>query len=121
MAEHNELGRWGERVAREFLLSQGYAIDCLNLRIGNVEVDFIARKDNRLCFIEVKTRGSDLVDPADAVDRKKRRRLIRAADMYMQGVNEPLEPQFDLIIIIGGPDGYEIEHVPDAFYPKLDG
>lgn len=119
MAEHNDLGKWGEGVAREFLLSKGYAIDGVNIRTGKVEVDFIARKDNRLCFVEVKTRRDDFVDPACAVDRKKRQRMIRAADMYMQGVTEPLEPQFDLVIIIGGPDGYEIEHLPDAFYPTL--
>ena len=29
------------------------------------------------------------------------------------------EPQFDLIFIIGDPDGYTLEHIPDAFYPTV--
>ena len=48
MSEHNELGRWGEAVARDYLLSQGYGIDGVNIRIGRIEVAFLARKDNYL-------------------------------------------------------------------------
>lgn len=117
--KHNDLGRWGETVAREYLLSQGYAIDAVNIRIGRVEVDFIARIDNYVCFVEVKTRSTDYVDPAEAVDRRKRQRMILAADMYMRGLHEPLDPRFDLIFIIGTPDGYTLEHIPDAFYPTV--
>lgn len=119
MSEHNDLGAWGESVARDYLLSQGYAIDGVNIRIGKVEIDFLARKDNFICFVEVKTRSTGYVDPAEAVDMRKRRRMIWAADMYMCNIKEPLEPRFDLIFIIGTPDGYTLEHLPDAFYPTL--
>ena len=117
MSAHNELGKWGEEVARDHLLTLGYAIDGINQRIGGIEVDFIARKGNRICFVEVKTRTTDIVDPAEAIDRKKRQRMISAADMYMRGIDIALEPQFDLIFIIGTPDGYTLEHIEDAFYP----
>lgn len=119
MAEHNDLGRWGEELAREYLMTQGYAIDGINIRIGNIEIDFIARKDNRICFVEVKTRANDYVDPSGAIDRKKQLRMISAADLYMRALPMDLEPQFDLIFIIGTPDGYKIEHIPDAFYPTV--
>ena len=119
MSEHNELGRWGEAVARDYLLSQGYGIDGVNIRLGRIEVDFLARKDNYLCFVEVKTRSSGYVDPCDAVDRRKRQRMIQAADMYMSSLREPLDPRFDLIFIVGSPDGYTLEHIPDAFYPGM--
>ena len=117
MSAHNELGKWGEEVARDHLLTLGYAIDGINQRIGGIEVDFIARNGNRICFVEVKTRATDIVDPAEAIDRKKRQRMISAADMYMRGIDIALEPQFDLIFIIGTPDGYTLEHIEDAFYP----
>ena len=117
MSAHNELGKWGEEVSRDHLLTLGYAIDGINQRIGGIEVDFIARKGNRICFVEVKTRTTDIVDPAEAIDRKKRQRMISAADMYMRGIDIALEPQFDLIFIIGTPDGYTLEHIEDAFYP----
>lgn len=119
MAKHNELGQWGEMVAREYLISRGYAIDGTNIRIGKIEIDFLARKDNFICFVEVKTRSTDFVDPAEAIDMRKRQRMIHAADMYMRTLKEPLEPRFDLIFIIGNPDNYSIEHVPDAFYPTI--
>lgn len=119
MSAHNELGKWGEKVAQDYLLTRGYAIHGINQRIGHVEIDFIARKDNRICFVEVKTRSNDLTDPIDAIDGAKRRRMIRAADIYMGGDEIGLEPQFDLIFIIGNPDNYTLEHIEDAFYPTL--
>lgn len=122
MATHNRLGAWGEELAREYLLTRGYAIDCVNARIGNVEIDFIARKDDRIIFVEVKTRSTAYVDPLDAIDDNKRRRLIRAADTYMRSLPESgalsLQPQFDFILIVGTPDSsHTLEHIPDAFYP----
>ena len=76
--------------------------------------------DHRLIFVEVKTRSTAYVDPLQSIDTEKQRRLIRAADIFMSRIETdvPLEPQFDLIFIIGNPDdGYSIEHIPDAFYP----
>lgn len=119
MAKHNELGRWGEQVARDYLLAHGYAIDAVNTRIGGVEIDFIARKDDRLCFVEVKTRQSDFADPLLAIDTKKQRRMIHAADSYLQRSEVDLAPQFDIIVIIGSPDSYTLEYIPDAFYPGV--
>lgn len=74
MAEHNELGKWGEEVAREHLLKQGYAIGGENIRVAGVEIDFIATRDDTICFVEVKTRATDFTDPIEAVDSRKRRR-----------------------------------------------
>lgn len=119
MARHNELGAWGEKVAREYLLTQGYAIGSENTRIGNYEIDFIAMKGDRIVFVEVKTRSTDYVDPLEAVDSRKRARLVRAADEYIRSMNIRLEPQFDIITVVGSPEKYEIEHFPDAFFPPL--
>lgn len=119
MARHNELGAWGEKVAREYLLTQGYAIGGENTRIGNYEIDFIAMKGDRIVFVEVKTRSTDYVDPLEAVDSRKRARLVRAADEYIRSMSIRLEPQFDIITVVGSPEKYEIEHFPDAFFPPL--
>ncbi len=120
MAGHNELGKWGERVAREYLLVQGYAVSGENIRVAGVEIDFIATKNDTVCFVEVKTRSTDFTDPIDAVDNRKRSRLVRAADSYMRAYDIPLEPRFDIILIIGTPGNYTIEHIPDAFLPVLN-
>lgn len=120
MAEHNELGKWGEELARNYLLTKGYAISGENIRVAGVEIDFIATKDDAICFVEVKTRSTDFVDPIEAVDNRKRSRMVRAADAYMQAYDIPLEPRFDIILIIGNPLHYTIEHIPDAFLPTLN-
>lgn len=120
MADHNELGKWGETVAMEYLVAHGYAIEARDVRIGRIEVDIIARIADRIVFVEVKTRRNDYVDPEQSIDRQKQRRLIIAADSYIRRLDVNLEPQFDLIFIIGTPEtGPRIEHIQDAFYPTL--
>ena len=120
MAEHNDVGRWGEVIAREYLLVNGYTIAAENFKIGRVEVDIIAYKDAAICFVEVKTRTDSDYDPADAVDAKKRQRLVRAADTWVRAMEIKHEPQFDIILITGTPDDYRLEHIPDAFFPSLN-
>ena len=84
MAEHNVLGEWGERVAREYLLRLGYAIGAENTRIGKAEIDFIAIKDDRIVFVEVKTRADTAFGlPREAVGVRKQRRIRAAAAYYL--------------------------------------
>ncbi|MDE6813510.1 MAG: endonuclease, partial [Duncaniella sp.] len=62
----------------------------------------------------------DVTDPPDPGDTPKRRRHGRAADTYIRTHDIPLEPRFDLVLVIGTPDSYTIEHIPDAFLPALN-
>ena len=122
MARHNELGKWGEQLAVDLLVTKGYAIVERNWRAGNLEVDIVAMKDNRIVFVEVKTRSSKFVDPLDAIDRRRVSRIVRAANSYVKAYNIPHEVQFDVIIIIGTPESGnmpQVEHIPDAFLPPL--
>ena len=122
MGQHNKLGSWGEEMARDYLVSQGYAIMEQNQRIGHKEIDIIAIKGNRIIFVEVKTRSTDFIDPADAVDSKKIARLAKAADRFIQAYDIRQEPQFDIITVIGTPEtDYKLTHYPDAFFPPLAG
>ena len=119
MAEHNELGKWGEGVAVETLTAAGYAIRETNWRLSHYEIDIIATKGDRMIFVEVKTRSSDFVDPVDAVDKRKMAFMVRSANAYMQHYDLPYEVQFDIIAITGTQENYTVEHIPDAFYPPL--
>ena len=40
MAKHNELGIFGETLAKEFLMQQGYTLQAQNWTWGNGELDF---------------------------------------------------------------------------------
>lgn len=123
MAQHNDIGKWGERIARDYLVAQGYAITSLNEKIGSVEVDIIASKGERVVFVEVKTRASLDYDPIDAVDDKKMWRLCRAADIYVRSNDLKLDPQVDVIAVIGSPEEglLRLEHFPDAIMPPMAG
>ncbi|MCM1484094.1 MAG: YraN family protein [Muribaculaceae bacterium] len=123
MAEHNIIGARGERIAREYLIKQGYTIVDTNVSIGNYEIDFIAMHGSRILFVEVKTRSNPMADPIEAIDEKKIKRLCRAADTYIRAYDIPHEPQFDVITILipEGNGAPEIEHYPDAFRPPLSG
>ena len=120
MARHNELGKWGEDLACETLITKGYAIMERNVRLGHNEIDIVAMKGNKVVFVEVKTRSSFAEDALDAIDDKKMRHLCNAAESYVQSHKLPHEPQMDVIIVEGSPEtGAKIEHLEDAFMPPL--
>lgn len=119
MARHNETGQWGEDLACEKLITEGYAINQRNFRIGHYELDIIAMKGNRIVFVEVKTRSNPDSDPIEAIDSKKIMRMTRAANAYVTAYDIPHEVQFDIITIVGTPDDYKLEHIPDAFFAPL--
>ena len=119
MAQHNETGHWGEELACEKLITDGYAICQRNFRIGHYELDIIAMKGNRIVFAEVKTRTNLNSDPIEAIDNKKILRMVRAANTYVTTFDIPHEVQFDIITIVGTPDNYTLEHIPDAFMAPL--
>lgn len=122
MARHNDLGKWGEQLAADLLVTKGYAIAERNWRAGNMEIDIVAIKGARIVFVEVKTRSDGGFDPADAVDRRREMRMVRAADSYVRSHGIPHEVQFDVVFVVGSPVGDvppRIEHIEDAFLPPL--
>lgn len=63
MAAHNELGKWGEAEAAEYLRRHGYVIRDTDWRFGKRDLDIVAVTEDAQClvFVEVKTRKSDKV------------------------------------------------------------
>lgn len=120
MASHNDLGKWGEQVARDYLTAKGFALIATNLRLGRNELDIVALRGNRIIFVEVKTRSDNFADPFDAIDSRKVRRIVRAADSFIRMHNIPHEAQFDIISVVGTPESeYKVEHIEDAFFAPL--
>ena len=119
MARHNEVGSWGENLACDKLVAEGYAIVERNWRLGHFEVDIIAMKGNRIIFAEVKTRSNSDIDPLDSIDKRKIFRMATSANAYIRFSKCNHEPQFDIFAISGTPENYHIEHIADAFFPPL--
>lgn len=117
MAEHNALGKLGEEMAAKFLLDKGYDILETNWFFQKAEVDILARKQNELAVIEVKTRtGIDFGLPQDFVKPKKIRLLVKAVDAYVNDHNLDVAVRFDIIAIIKDDKGFHIKHLKNAFY-----
>ena len=119
MAFHNQLGKWGENIAAEHLIRSGYAIVERNWRMDHFEIDIIATKGPRLVFVEVKTRTSAEYDPLEAVDNRKKARMIASANAYIVARDLPYEVQYDIITVIVEPHEYTLDHIPDAFFPSV--
>ncbi len=120
MAEHNLLGKEGELLALNFLKKKKYTILECNWRHQKAEIDIIAEFDNYLVEIEVKTRSSEAFEsPKEAVTVSKQKRIIKAADAFIQERNLDLECRFDIISILIQKTRHSIEHTEDAFSPML--
>jgi len=78
------LGRTGERLAAEALMSKGYRILERNFRCRQGEIDLVAEDEQDIIFVEVKTRrGVAFGLPEDAVTIRKRRKLVEVASNYL--------------------------------------
>jgi len=114
-------GRRGEERAARYLARHGYTILARNVRAASGELDIVARKDQLLAFVEVKThraRESGLL----AMTPDKCTRLRAAATAWLAGHPHlaGLQCRFDLIILsqgfgLGGWSITRIEHMPDIF------
>ena len=79
-----KLGNRGEKIAAKFLRKQGYQIIEKNYRSRLGEIDIVAKEDESIVFVEVKTRCStDFGLPEEALSYDKRRRLSKLALGYL--------------------------------------
>lgn len=120
MAAHNNTGKEGEDIARTILEKKGYTILHQNWRYRHKELDIVAIDGNELVVVEVKTRSENyLVSPLDAVDSAKIKCIVSAADVYARKYDMDLSIRFDIIAVVKDSNGYQTEHIEDAFYAPL--
>ncbi len=116
MAQHNDLGKYGEQQAINYLKENGYTILEKNYRYLKAEIDIISIKDDVLVAVEVKTRSSDFFgNPQDFVNQKKINLMVSAVDYYVTQHDLDVEVRFDIIAIIKQKNTFKIEHLEDAF------
>lgn len=119
MAEHNNIGRWGEQKAAEYLEQHGFRIIWRDWRDGHRDIDIVAIDADCLVVVEVKTRrNADFMAPEQAVDARKIRNLSLAAAKFVRANNIEMPVRFDIVSVTGVPGGpCEINHIEDAFLP----
>ena len=117
-SQHCALGKSGEDLACDELLRRGYAIVDRRYRTRAGEIDVVARDGPALVFVEVKTRRSSRCGlPADAVTRRKRRRIVLMASDYLARRRPRASScRFDVVSVIIDHDGRAaVTVIPAAF------
>lgn len=116
MAAHNELGKWGEDLAAAFLQEKGYVIIDRDWHSGHRDIDIIALYQDFVVFAEVKTRRNNVfAEPEEAINYMKLRHLRAAINHYVKYKHIDRPIRFEIITIVGTPDGGEpiINHLED--------
>jgi putative endonuclease len=118
-AAHLRTGRRGEEEAYFYLRRRGYTIIARNFRSPHHrgEIDLVGWDGGILCVIEVKTRTTRDVKPAEAaVDRAKRKHLVLVARDFLR-LMPPCSWRFDVLAIYyeHGPNQPVFELFQNAF------
>lgn len=100
MASHNEVGKAGEELALGWLRQNGFEILHCNWRYLKFEIDIIAKKNELLHIIEVKSRNYySGANPEESVTKKKFGFLKNAAAEFLYRHPEYRHVQFDVLAI----------------------
>lgn len=113
-----EVGKLGEKIARDYLKKKGYRIQELNYRCREGEIDIICKKNDCLVFVEVRTKtGSDFGIPEESITFAKKGKLINTALTYLRKQKKPQELwRIDFIAIEMNDKGKtsRVEHIENA-------
>jgi len=103
MSHNQRIGKWGEDIAAEYLTQRGYEIVARNIRTPYGEIDVIAKQNDIIIFVEVKTRTSNTMGlPEESITPRKRDHMLAAADHYA-AENKINHWQIDVVAIEGKP------------------
>lgn len=111
------LGQYGEGLAARHLVAKGYEIVDRNWRCEAGEMDLVARTDDCLAFVEVRTRrGRAMGTPEESITTAKKARLITLSEAYVQEVDWQGDWRIDVIAIELDPRGQvqRLEHYENA-------
>lgn len=111
-------GRRGEDAAARFLRRRGYEIVARNWTCAAGEADIVARTDDTIVFVEVKTRSdTEKGLPSEAVDARKRKKYENIAVAFLSDYDVcDVRVRFDVIALVQvGPDRALVRHHIDAF------
>lgn len=116
---HDELGKWGEAYALQYLLKAGYELKARNYKFNRMEIDLVMTKGQKLVIIEVKTRHTaEFGEPWRAVNLAKQKQIIRVANYYTKVLEWPHDVRFDVVSIVHNSNHTDLEHIQNAFSPR---
>jgi putative endonuclease len=103
MKHNQEIGKWGEQAAADYLCQRGYQILDKNARTPFGEIDLVARLDTLTVFIEVKARTTRSFGlPEEAITPRKLTHMLACAEHYA-AEHEIDSWQLDVLAVEGRP------------------
>jgi putative endonuclease len=104
--DQGDLGRLGEDYACEYLLRNNYAILKRNYWCSFGEIDIIAREQDTVVFVEVKSQYSHVaIPPERKVNKRKQRKLLALSRFYRLKNLSPDTPcRIDVVTVKITPD-----------------
>ena len=123
MGERKDLGLWGEEVIAKFLKRQGFVILARNFVSRFGEIDIIAKREEQLLFVEVKTRKVALsydtlpFPVLYVITKSKQQKIIRTARYFLfKNQIDDCACRFDVAtVLIREGEKEKIEYVENAF------
>ena len=115
------VGKSGEDRVAAFLRSKGYKIIKRNYQCRFGEIDIIAQTGEYIVFVEVKTRrANSMISGIEAVDYRKRQRIMLTAEDYLSKDLCELQPRFDVAEVTvlkkaDGTESYNLNYITNAF------
>lgn len=95
-----EIGNIGEQAVCNYLVKNGYEISDRNFTVKGGEIDIIAKKNDTVCFVEVKTRKyGALTSGEEALTVAKRKHIIYAAERYLSTLSFLPKCRFDVAVV----------------------
>lgn len=112
MNKNTSYGAAGEEQVVQALRKNGYAVLHTNYRKPYGEIDIIARKDEVIAFVEVKTRTTRYFSLCQVVTPSKQKKIVRTALQYLaQEQLEDVACRFDVALVEAG----QLTYIPNAF------
>lgn len=112
-----KIGNSGEDLVAKYITAIGYIISARNYRTRYGEIDIIAENNDKILFIEVKTRNERAkVAPREFVNHTKQKKIFTTAQIYMQKNYISLQPRFDVAEVITKDNGERtLNYIENAF------
>ena len=110
-SEKQKIGEIGENIAVKFLMRHGFSVIDRNYTKKWGEIDIIAKKSEKLYFVEVKSVSRDTLDnvspetdtykPEDNMHPWKLKRMSRTIQTYLlsKKIGDDVEWQVDLLVV----------------------
>ena len=116
---NKHIGLIGEELAVNYIKNKDYNILERNYRTKLGELDIIAKRQNTIIFVEVKTRTSNIYGtPSESVNYKKQqtiRKLSQQYILYRKLYKDHFSYRFDVIEVRLVGKKYKIIHIENAF------